>query len=310
MKPYWFAFNPADWLTSKSVRMMSKAERGVYINLLALCWGEEVPGTLPAAEDTVRRMGEMSTAEWGESGPAILAQFPMAECGTFRYNPRLTTERIEQERKSEINAEAGRRSAEKRAAEKAAKQAKATEGQRTFNEKGTAVALNPTAVEKTATERQLITTTITIEQPMSDSATPSPDVLGFEVFWNAYGRKEGSKGKMGRQWNALPAKAREAILNGLPAYRTAKTLNGPQFMPMPQTFLNGKLWEAETFGHLPTAEFMAIRPATPDPETDRLRAFSEQQAQQPASTWQGYQSGPNRPASTVQEPAAPYALIH
>ena len=35
MKAYSFYFNTSDWLASPAVKMMSKAERGVYIGLLA-----------------------------------------------------------------------------------------------------------------------------------------------------------------------------------------------------------------------------------------------------------------------------------
>ena len=47
----------------------------------------------------------------------------------------------------------------------------------------------------------------------------------------------------------LPLTTRRHVLALLPTYRQTKTANGPQFMPDPQTFLNGKLWEAETYGH-------------------------------------------------------------
>lgn len=136
-KPFWFAFNTADWLSSKSVRMMSLAERGAYIGLLATSWGEDRPGTLPAAEDTVRRLCEMSPADWLTSGPVLLAMFPLSECGTYRYNPRLLNEAEKREVLSEKKAEAGRKSAELRAAA-------ATQRQQTVN-------TNPTGVENQAT---------------------------------------------------------------------------------------------------------------------------------------------------------------
>lgn len=116
MKPFWFAFNTADWLSSKSVRMMSNAERGAYIGLLATAWGEDRPGTLPAAEDTVRRLAEMSPAEWAISGPVLLDMFPLSECKTYRYNQRLLDEAEASDAIRQKKAEAGRKSAAKRAA--------------------------------------------------------------------------------------------------------------------------------------------------------------------------------------------------
>lgn len=152
MKPFWFAFNVTDWLSSKSVRMMSLAERGAYIGLLATAWGEDVPGTLPVADELVRRLSEMPPAEWAISGPILLAEFPISECGTFRYNPRLREEHAKQMVISEKNSAKGKLSAERRAAAK---------GQPTGSHNSTTVESEPTTVEKTATESQLVTTTIT-----------------------------------------------------------------------------------------------------------------------------------------------------
>ncbi|MGI4873191.1 MAG: DUF1376 domain-containing protein [Janthinobacterium lividum] len=156
-KPFWFPFNVTDWLSSKSVRMMSHAERGVYIGLLATAWGEDVPGTLPTDEDEVRRMAEMSPEQWATSGPRLLKKFPLSECGTYRYNPRLLAEGKEQRRKSELAAEAGRRSAE-------------AKKQRNGNGKSTDVAPQPTDVEKMATESQLVITTVTLPTDVGRNA--------------------------------------------------------------------------------------------------------------------------------------------
>jgi len=166
MKPFWFAFNITDWLASKSVRMMSLAERGAYIGLLATAWGEDVPGTLPLDTDEVRRLAEMTPEQWAVSGACLLKKFPISECGTFRYNPRLLADGQEQKRKSEKAAEAGRRSAE-------------VKKQRNANGTPTDVAKKPTDVEKTATECQLVTTTITSstdveEREANSAAAPTP----------------------------------------------------------------------------------------------------------------------------------------
>ena len=148
MKPFWFAFNTAAWLSSKSVRMMSLAERGAYIGLLATAWGEDQPGTLPAAEDFIRRLSEMSPDEWKVSGPVILAMFPLADCGTHRYNPRLLEEAGKREVLSEKKADAGRKSAAKRAAA-------STGGHQDANTIPTGVEINPTGVAEKANQLQI-----------------------------------------------------------------------------------------------------------------------------------------------------------
>ncbi|OGX84117.1 hypothetical protein BEN47_16705 [Hymenobacter lapidarius] len=147
MKPFWFAFNTAAWLSSKSVRMMSLAERGAYIGLLAIAWGEAQPGTLPAEEDMMRRLSEMSPEEWKISSGVILAMFPLAECGSYRYNPRLLEEAGKRQELSEKKAEAGRLSAERRAA-------LATQRQQNANTIPTPVENNPTGVEEKGNQLQ------------------------------------------------------------------------------------------------------------------------------------------------------------
>jgi uncharacterized protein YdaU (DUF1376 family) len=101
MKAYSFYFNASDWLSSQSVKLMSKAERGVYIHLLAIAWGSKQPGTLPASEDQVRRLAECTVAEWAEMGPTILAVFPLSICQSYRYNERLMLEVEKEKVKSE-----------------------------------------------------------------------------------------------------------------------------------------------------------------------------------------------------------------
>ncbi|SDY98979.1 Uncharacterized conserved protein YdaU, DUF1376 family, partial [Hymenobacter psychrophilus] len=152
MKAYSFYFNASDWLASQAVKQMSLAERGAYIGLLAYAWGADMPGTLPVNPDRVRRMAEMSPAEWEVSGEVLLEKFPLSECGAYRYNPRLLAEAAKQRELSEKNAENGRKSAERRAADKAAREAEAAKRQRKANENPTVVEINPTTVEKTANE--------------------------------------------------------------------------------------------------------------------------------------------------------------
>ena len=170
MKPFWFAFNTSAWLSSKSVRMMSLAERGAYIGLLATAWGEDHPGTLPADEDELRRLAEMSPADWAVSSRVLLAVFPLSECGTYRYNPRLLEEAGKREELSEKKAEAGRKSAAKRAAA-------ATEAQQKGNTNPTPVEINPTDDAEKANQLQ-----IQLQLQSTNVDGPSPEALKAETI--------------------------------------------------------------------------------------------------------------------------------
>lgn len=247
MKAYSFSFNTSDWLASPAVRLMSKAERGVYINLLALAWEAPLQGTLPASADKVRRMGEMSLEEWAESGEVILDKFPLSECGTYRYNPRLILEREKQEAKREINAEAGRRSAEKRAAEKASRETTAVPLQRNSNENPTPVVENPTPVENSSTISR-----VELSKEEGKPSTPLRSVTRagkepahFSDFWQAYPRKE-SRATALKAFEKLTsveqAAAPAAVRDWFARRADWIGADGTDYRPHPTTWLNQKRW--------------------------------------------------------------------
>ncbi|NVO33482.1 DUF1376 domain-containing protein [Hymenobacter lapidiphilus] len=176
MKSYSFYFNASDWLASPSVKMMSKAERGVYIGLLASAWESPEQGTLPASADKVRRLAEMSLEEWAESGEVLLEKFPLSACGTFRYNPRLLAE-ADKERARSLKAKA---SADKR-----------WQSERNANASNT----DANAPEKPC-ERNAIVKLSKVKKEDKSSSTalrstraPKPEPEHFADFWQAYPRK-------------------------------------------------------------------------------------------------------------------------
>ena len=299
MKAPAFQFYPKDFLASPDVQMMNAQEVGAYCLLLFNAWeATDRPGYLPNDERKLMRWARLSKEEWADSRDILLEKFPASACGQFRYNKRLVSEAEKQEVRRERLAANGAKGG------RPPKNQEETKPEPSNNLQVSEQKLQvPTdnLNERLASASAIASVN---KEPMSDSATPSPDGAGFEVFWDAYGRKEGAKSKMGKQWNGLRLATRQTILNGLSTYRQAKTVNGPQYLPLPQTFLNGRMWEAETYGTAPaTGQYHA--PAMLDPETDRLRAFTQEQADQPAPLMV-YRSAPNRPAHLL--PTAQTAL--
>jgi hypothetical protein len=74
-KPPAFQFYPKDWLASGTVRRMSWAARGLFIELLALCWDNE---GLPTESEDLRRMVRCQPGVWrrlwAEVKPAFVEQ--------------------------------------------------------------------------------------------------------------------------------------------------------------------------------------------------------------------------------------------
>jgi uncharacterized protein YdaU (DUF1376 family) len=99
-----FQFYPKDFLSDENVRMMSMAERGVYITLLSLCW---IEGSLPSDVERLALLVGVPVTAFRKLWPAL------APC--FRANEqrpdRLVHQRLEKER--EKQAEFKRRQSDK-----------------------------------------------------------------------------------------------------------------------------------------------------------------------------------------------------
>jgi hypothetical protein len=97
-------------------------------------------------------------------------------------------------------------------------------------------------------ENQKLTEKLVARPPKVDAVALASEDLAFEVFWDAYDKKVGSKPNTQRLWQKLAAGPRRAILNGLKVYRAG--VSDKQFLPYPETFLNGRVWEAEDYGRV------------------------------------------------------------
>lgn len=89
-----FQFYPKDFLTSSKVMLMTMAERGMYITLLAICW---LDGSLPADVSALAKMVSTPTKHFAALWPKHLQ-------GCFlERDGRLTNERLNIERKRQAD---------------------------------------------------------------------------------------------------------------------------------------------------------------------------------------------------------------
>jgi len=70
-KPPAFQFYVKDWLSSSTVRSMSLAARGAYIDLLAFAWQSQPFATLPNDPAQLRRLVGADSVEWADIWPQI-----------------------------------------------------------------------------------------------------------------------------------------------------------------------------------------------------------------------------------------------
>ena len=65
----------------------------------------------------------------------------------------------------------------------------------------------------------------------------------FDVFWNLYNKKVGSKSKCEKKWNKLKDAERQKIIDTLPNFLVG--IKDKQYQPFPETYLNQERWNDE-----------------------------------------------------------------
>ena len=78
--------------------------------------------------------------------------------------------------------------------------------------------------------------------PMSAIERASYEVVGFDLFWNAYDKKVG-RPKCEKLWSKLTNKEMQACLDYIPLYKQAQP--DKQYRKNPETFLRNKSWNDE-----------------------------------------------------------------
>lgn len=106
-----FQFYPSDWLSSSKVNLMTPAEEGAYIRLLAYEWQEDDCG-LPDDDKALSQLSRLGE-EWFNGGSRVLRACFKAK-GNRLYNERLLAEREKQSAWREKSRLGGIHSAESR----------------------------------------------------------------------------------------------------------------------------------------------------------------------------------------------------
>lgn len=67
--------------------------------------------------------------------------------------------------------------------------------------------------------------------------------ISFDIFWDLYNKKVGSKDSCLSKWNKLKNEERQKIIDTLPTF--LKSISDKKFQPHPQTYLNQSRWNDE-----------------------------------------------------------------
>ena len=105
-----FQFYPADYSQDVNVRLMNYEQRGIYIELMGICW---IEGSIPADEKLLARLLGLEVEHFLEQWEWIKKCF-CHKSDNFLTHPRLEKEKQKQKSYSKNKSEAGKKGAEKR----------------------------------------------------------------------------------------------------------------------------------------------------------------------------------------------------
>ncbi len=207
-----FLFYSSDFLTG--TMFLSNEQVGIYIRLL--CSQHQHGGLI----DKISFNSLVGTNE------ILRAKFIETETGF--YNERLANEVQLRAKKSSNMSQTAREIWEKRKAEQTKLEQMQSKSNTLVKNKDTNV-LQPEDVNEDEIEDKNL---------IEDS-----NKIDFEIFWDAYDKKVGSKDKLKKKWCALKLQEQEDAIAYIPHYKIAQP--DKQYRKNPETFLNNKSWHDE-----------------------------------------------------------------
>lgn len=235
MRRPWFSFYAADWLADGVVMAMTPAERGVYIQLLAIQWRE---GSIPAHKGTLYRLaGLQYPDDEMEILDSVLCKFESLPGSPDRLvNGRLERERQEAEAISAANSLNGRRGGRPN---------------KINDRKATAfdslsIRLSETKANGKPNESlsQSQSQSQTQEEEKHTPDKPAGECFDFESVYDAYPRKEGRKKGLQRCRSQITTRLKyDALVKAVKNYAEKVAIEGTEtrFVKQFDTFVN--CWE-------------------------------------------------------------------
>jgi uncharacterized protein YdaU (DUF1376 family) len=249
-----FQFYPQDWLSSASISLMTPAEEGAYIRLLALAWLEPDCG-LPDDDAVLARLSRLKGAWARGSGAKLRGQF-RAEGGRL-FNERLLRARDDWLDYAAERAEAGRRGGLERVRRAAEHQASGEECEAQLKLSSSS-AQAQLKLSSSSAQAQLKPSASAVASATEENSPPTPSLVenkpppgddaaaSFEVF-----RREAEAAGMSGsgpdwdeallEWRRLDWDQRQAARVGIQA--RAGRADSPELASLPKNYLGRWMWE-------------------------------------------------------------------
>lgn len=213
-----FQFYPNDWLGSTNIMLMSPAEEGAYIRLLAIAWNSPDCG-LPDDDSQLSVLSRLGEGWFNGASAKVRACF-------FSRNNRLYNSRLLQEKKKQDEWRKKSRGGGIQSGKARRLKAKKPEGWL----KGGSQMVEPNGNSSSSSSSSIKDNIYT------------PD---FESFYNSYPRRK-AKGNAFRAWKKAKNKpSLEELLKIISAQKNSldwKKENG-KYIPFPATWLNQGRWD-------------------------------------------------------------------
>ena len=239
-RPPSFQFYPKDFLADPNTRIMTFAERGVYIDLLSYCW---IDGTISADLGELARLLQCEISFLETAWKTVGRCFCLDEKdGTRFYHKRLKLERVKQKLWRAKCSLGGKKSAGKR------KHKKEIDGG-----KGSCDLLTRVVQLKGNTSSSSSIKRNTKEKREDEEEKPEPQIspkseskIRFETFMQRYPKKIDRPAAL-IAWSRLQPddEMLNQFLTAIDALKTTDnwTKDGGRWIPKAARFLEDRLWE-------------------------------------------------------------------
>lgn len=217
-----FQFYPADYSQDANVRLMNYEQRGIYIELMGICW---IEGSIPADEKLLARLLGLEFDHFLKQWEWIKKCF-CHKSDNFLIHPRLEKEKEKQKKYSKQKSKAGKKGAESRWSRESTDDGKC----------------HSSAIDLPLAKNGFSSS---ISSSINKLTNVNLNTLEFEKFWSTYPKKT-TKKETSDYWRKKKLDSlSDEILNGLDVWKNSKQWaeKDGQFIPDPVRFLKYERWK-------------------------------------------------------------------
>jgi len=241
-KPPAFQLYVEEWISSLTIRQMTREEELAYFRLLIHQWDSPFC-KLQNDPSKLAYISRMTEEEWRVSGPKIMIKF--ARSGDKIYNKKLRTQFLELMKRKRDMSSGGRKGMKKRWLEHKFPYNQVNKVDITLDNSP-----SPSPSPSPKTDKQPRGSPEDLK-PKPETAT-APENNGFAVFWAAYPPRNGKKSDKGgalREWKKTKSirPPLDVILKAIERQKATpewRKENGG-YIPDARRWLHGHMWEDE-----------------------------------------------------------------